>query len=153
MERPIKSASSWRRSGDTEREREATEDDVSSTEDWAEMVDNATARLCAGLQLNFTKAASLGTDTQREVGYQSRDFMVLIRYASTPGGNTVYKIRLLSVRQQVSKPVTTPCFSSSAPSIFLSLCSSDSVALPSSGLKQWREKKKKSKFSLYTVKT
>lgn len=90
MERPIKRASSWRCSGDTEREREATEDDVSSTEDWAEMVDNATARLCAGLQLNFTKAASLGTDTQREVGYQSPDFMVLNRCAFTPETILVY---------------------------------------------------------------
>lgn len=85
MERPIKSASSWRRSGDTEREREVTEDDLSSIEDWADMVDSATARLCAGLQLNLTNAASPGTDTEKEVA----DF--IDRYALTPGGNVVYK--------------------------------------------------------------
>lgn len=42
----MRSASSWRweRSGETEREREATEEE-SSNEDWAERMANATVRL------------------------------------------------------------------------------------------------------------
>lgn len=106
VERPIKSVSSWRRSGDTEREREATEDEVSSTEDWADMADSATVRLCAGLKLIFTNRASPGTETEREL--QVVEHMItwrLCRCALVPGENNVYEI---IVRQAAGKRTCNP---------------------------------------------
>lgn len=59
VERPMRRAlCCLERSGETEREREAREEEDSSKEDWAERRARAVARRWAGEQLSFKKTGS-----------------------------------------------------------------------------------------------
>lgn len=68
VERPMRRASSWwrERRGETEREREVTEEE-SSNEDWADRMANAIVRLWAGLLLSFTNRGSSIGQRKKEV--------------------------------------------------------------------------------------
>lgn len=67
VERPIRRAS-WclERSGETEREREAREEDESSIEDWAERIARAAVRRWAGEHSFINRGSSHCAEPERQ---------------------------------------------------------------------------------------